>query len=391
MYLLLALLAPSQDPEPGANLIRRGWAAVDELGAKPALKPRLVEMAASSDPELAWWAGAALADLEAREKAGEAWTEPLRVTLEARERGAAEVLRDLLALSRPSPPAIDLIEEDRPLTVTFRDAPYFQALDEVCSQAGVTLTPGPGGRLQVMRADPLRGPRQYRAGFAVSPVQLLRRTDVTFKEDPESQLNLQLLLRADPRMRILDSDGDCVLLRAEDDTGRSLLKPGAKPAVRIRAGEGTANVQLILGVQDPRARRIELLRGTISLTLARKTGEIVFGDLAKGAPQERESSGVKAALKKIERTNDEIRAEVELSAKERVPWPDTENLTLEDAEGRPFQRWGSSMSASSTGASYRLTFRDRDGLGEARKVRISVVTETYPRRVYFELKGIVLR
>jgi hypothetical protein len=391
MSLLLAFVVLSQTPDPAADLLKRGWAAVDELGARPELKPRLQEIAASKDPELAWWAGAALADLEARENAGVAWAEPLRVSLSARERGAAEVLRELVALSCPSPPTIDLTEDDRPVTVSFKDAPYFQALDEICSQAGVVLTHGPGGRLQVMRADPPRGPRQYRAGFAVSPLQLVRRTDVTFKEEPESQLNLQLMLRADPRMRILDAEGGCVLVRAEDDTGRSLLKEGGKPAVRVRTGEGTASVQLMLGVQDPAARRIALLRGTITFTLARKTEEIAFGDLAKGASQERESGGVKVVLKKIERMNDEIRAEVELSAKGRMPWPDTENLTLEDGEGRPFQRWGSSMNVSSTGASYRLTFRDRDGLGEARKLRISVVTESYPRRVFFELRGIVLR
>jgi hypothetical protein len=385
----LLLLALAQDADPAANLLKGGWTAVDELGAKPEMKGKLAELASGKDPELAWWAGAALAELEAREKAGDAWTPPLRVTLSAKERNAGEVLRELLVLARGRP--VDAPEEDPPVTVAFKETPYLEALDEVCRQGGFILARGAGGRLQLLKGEGLHGPRLYRAGFAASIVQLVRRTEVNFREEPTSQLNLQLSLRADPRQRVLDAEPEFVLARAEDDTGRSLLKEGSKPTLRVRAGEGLALAQVVLEVPAPGARKIAVLRGTFTLAVAKKTEEIVFENVSKTPAQERESGGVKAVLKKAERTGDEVRVEVELSAKEKVPWPDTENLTLEDAEGRPFQRWGSSMNGSASGASYRLTFRDREGLGAIDKLRVSVVTESYPRRVFFELRDVVLR
>jgi len=380
-----------QAADPAADLLKREWAAVEEMARRPDLKSALQGLARSKDADLAWWAGAALAELEAREQAGKAWREPLRVTFTAKERGASEVFREILGFARPSPPPVDVIEEDRPVTVAFKETPYFQALDEVSLQAGVVLARGAGGRRQMVRADPSHGPRQYRSSFAVSTVQLARKTDVTFREDPDSQLHLQLLLRVDPTVRMVDTEGECVIVLARDDTGHSLLKEGSTPGVRIRSGEGEAALQLVLGLPPPEARRISLLRGTVSITLARKTEEIEFGNLGKAPEQVRESGGVKAVLKSIERSGDEIRVEIELSAKERLPWPDADNILLDDGEGRPFQRAGSSMSSSASGATYRLTFRDRDGVGEARRLQVSVVSETYPRKVFFELRDFVMR
>ena len=387
--LLLLLLVP-QDAEIASKLKRDGWTAVDELASKSGAKAALAELAAGKDAELAWWADAAMAGIEGRELAGGAYAPPQRVTFEARDRSAGEVLRELLSSAKGRP--IDVPEGDRPVTVSFRGAPFLEALDEVCRQAGLVIARGPGGRLQAVPGDPPRGPRFHHGGFAASVLTLVRRTDVTFREDPVSQLQLTLLLRSEPRLRIVDAEVTCVIVRAEDDTGRSLLRDGPKPTVRVRPpAEGGAVAQLSLAVPADAARKISLLRGTAALTLARKVEEIVFENVGKAGAQAREAGGIKASLAKVEREKEEIRLELELSAKEKVHWPDIDSLALEDAEGRPYQRWGSSMNSSGMSATYRLTFRDRDGLGVPEKFRLSVVTETYPRRVPFELKDVVLK
>src|SRR5437016_2523138 len=93
--ILLALLLFSQDGDLASKLKQGGWAMVEELGAKPELKPKLAELAAGKDSEIAWWAAAALAELEAREKAGPGHVGPLLVTIEAKDRPAVEVLREV--------------------------------------------------------------------------------------------------------------------------------------------------------------------------------------------------------------------------------------------------------------------------------------------------------
>jgi hypothetical protein len=388
--LILFLILLPQDADLASKLKSGGWAAVDELGAKPEMKSAIAELAGGKDVEVAWWAGAALDELEAREKAGDAYLPPLRITLEAKDRSAGELLRELMAKAKGRP--IDLPEGDHPITVSFRDTSYLEAIDEVCRLAGLVLARGAGGRLQAVPAEPGHGPRFYHAGFAASVVSLVQRTDVTFREEPASQLHLTISLRADPRLRILDEEVTCALSRAEDDTGRSLLKEGAKPTIRIRGpAEGGAVGQLALAVPAGDAKKIALLRGSATLTLAKKVEEIVFENVSKNGTQDRESGGVKASLKSVTREGEEIRLELELSAKDRVFWPSTDNLSLEDGEGSPYQKWGSSMNSSGTSASYRLNYRDRNAQGPPEKFRISVVTETYPRQVRFEIKDLVLR
>jgi hypothetical protein len=283
----------------------------------------------------------------------------------------------------------------RPVTLAFKEVPYLQALDEVLRQSNLILARGAGGRLQAVTGDFPAGPRFYHDGYGVSVLALVRRTEATFKGPPVSQLNLQLYLRGDPGFRLLDSEAECLLVRAEDDTGRSLLREpeeSSKPSVRFRGqGEGGAVAMIVLGVPAPGARRITLLRGTSILTLARASAEILFEGLGKKPSQDREAGGVKAQLRKLERSGEDIRLEVELTGPEGTRWPDTDALLLEDADGRSYQRWGSSINTSGTSAVYRMTYRDRDALGPYERLRITVVTETYPRKVYFELKDLVLR
>lgn len=402
MHLTAALLLLGfvQDPGLADTLRKGGWKAVDDLGSRPEAKLGLEALAAGKDPELAWWAGAALADLDAREKGGPAWEPPLRVTLSSKERHAGDLLRELMTLAGRK--GFEAPEGDRPLTVVFKETPFLEALDEILRQSGLLLARGPGGRMVAAPGDVPPGPRFYHAGFSASVLSLVQRTETTFRDDPSSQLTLQLFLRGDPRCRIQGADAECLLVKAEDDTGRSLLREKAepaaapatpsKPSIRFRGpAEAGAVATLSLAIPSAGAKKISILRGTSTLTIARKTVEIVFEDLVKTPSQDRESGGVKAQLRKLERAADEIRLELELTGAEGVRWPDTDAVILEDGEGRPFQRWGSSMNTSGTAATYRMTYRDREGLGAAERLRVSVVTEVYPRTVCFELKDLVLR
>jgi hypothetical protein len=396
MLLALLVVLPSVSVQDGSwadRLRQGGWSAVELASARTQAKPDLEALAAGRDAEVAWWAGAALADLEAREKAGSAQAPPLRVTLAARDRSGTDLLADLLALGGRK--GVEFPEGDRLVTVAFKETPYLQALDEVLRQSNLILTRGAGGRLQAITAEPPGGPRFYHAGYGVSVLSLVRRTDATFKGPPVSQVNAQLLLRGDPGFRILDTEADCVVVRAEDDQGHSLLREveeSSKSMVRLRGhAEGGAVAMITLGTPAPGARRIALLRGTSTLTLARSSTEILLEDLGKKPSQEREVGGVKAQLRKVERTGEDIRVEMELTGAEGTRWPDADALILEDAEGRPLHRAASSFNTSGISAVYRMTYRATDTVGPFERLRITVVTETYPRKVYFELKDLVLR
>src|ERR1041384_5387945 len=173
MRLAVFLLCLAQSGDLASTLKASEWKAVDELGAKPELKSKLAALAEGKDAEAAWWAGAALAELEARESAGKAWAPPVRITMKANEASVGELLRELV--SRAKGRGLDVAEGDHPVTVAFRETPYLQALDEICRQAGLVLARGAGGKLQAVVGEPPHGPRFYHAGFAVSVLSLVRR------------------------------------------------------------------------------------------------------------------------------------------------------------------------------------------------------------------------
>lgn len=390
--MIALLLFFVQEADLAERLRSGGWKAVEELSARAELKPRLEALERGADPEAAWFAGALRAEIEAREHAGE--RRPFRVTYEAKDKPAADVLRELLARGNQS---VESAQAGGPITVAFRDTPFLEALDTVCREGAFLLRRERGGGLQIEWGRLPLGPRFYGAGVGVRIESMERRTDVTFAEKPWSRLEIEFALRGDPNTRLLDQEVSLRIVAVRDDTGRSLLL--APEAVRARERQGTEILDAreviadgVVDAPDPKAKKIALLRGVATVTVARKTQDAVFDKVLAGAPKAQEVAGVFLVLKKASREGGECAVELGLSAPGRLlHWPDFDEIALEDGEGRrlPFSRGRSATGAARAG--YVLAFREEEGLGPPARLRVSLVTETFVRRVYFELKDILLK
>lgn len=387
---LLVLLCCLQDPDLPARLTSGGWAAVEQAAKEPARKEQLQALAKSPDPELRWWAGAALAELEARERAGSHYLEPLRVTLEVKDQLAEQVLRDLLAkvnlrLGRSSatPSAV---------TASFKDTPLLVAIDEVCRQAGVSLYSRAGGEVQVTRGSPPTAASFHTGHLSGWVTGLIRTTEVDFEREPATRLTLTACLRLDPRLRTVRGDPQWTLVSAVDDTGKSLLlaeKGGPPRYLHWQSGrlDRGSTLQTELALPAPGAKAIARLRGTASVTLALKTEEVAFEKVLSGEAQTRELGGIRATLRKCERTAEGYAVELELAGlKEGTRGPTFEEIVLEDSAGKPLARGG----GSSGGTSTKLQFRDRAGAGPAERLRFPLATRMYSRQLYFEIKDVPL-
>ncbi|MBI3855431.1 MAG: hypothetical protein HY293_07045, partial [Planctomycetes bacterium] len=198
-WVLLAAAFLLQDASPGDRLKREGWKAVEELGAQAALKPELEKLAAGDDAELRWWAGAALAEIEARAKGAAAYIDVRRVTLEAKEKKASEILADLLAVENLRLTG-DLTPAEKAVSVAFKGTPFFEAVDGVCREAGCVLRRRTDGDFEVKIDDgrTIR-PNTYAGPTSVAVRSLTFRSQADFRGDPAHRLDLGLSFRMDPR------------------------------------------------------------------------------------------------------------------------------------------------------------------------------------------------
>src|SRR5262245_12335338 len=344
VWLFLATLLPLQEGTTADRLKRDGWKAVEELGAQAKLKPELEKLSGTDDPELAWWAGAALAELEAREKGAAAYVDVRRVTLEAKERKAHELLSELLALENLRLVG-DLSPAQKPLTVRFASTPFFQATDEVCREAGCVLRRKPNGDFEVKNSDGRPGrPIAYSGplSFDVTSLALISRAE--FRRDPEHSLMLGLAVQTDPRVWLRARGSEWRIVSARDDTGAAveILSEGSRgwsgdhQPMRISMDPSLAR-------PGNGARKIARLRGIATLLICRAPQEIQFDDVLTTTDQQRQAGDLKITFKRLTFEDRKYIALLEYAPKEAPGAPELSDLVLESAQGKRFSHGSGGM------------------------------------------------
>ncbi|MBI2901229.1 MAG: hypothetical protein HYY17_13685 [Planctomycetes bacterium] len=390
--MLLLLLVLLQDGANEARILGSGsdaerWAAVDALAAIG--EPARAAAEKVADP---WWRGAALAELDARKAAGEAWSDPVRVTLDVRDRPLREALLELAAATK-LPVASTAI--DRRVTLRLERATWFEALAALAAAADVDLLLDKEGKYDPQPPEDARRFAFARGALEVSPAELLFVTESTFREPPSAELRVGVRIRGDPSVRLLGV-GEIRIVAAEDDTGRSLVPESPLPpdltarVVRDRAGRG-CNVRL--GVPAAGAAAIRRLRGAARVRVARKTASVAFHDFAYGKSVEKEAGALKIRMTPRSRRPDrEFSADFTIESQSPVAdWPDSYDFRLADSSGTSWPVRSTSRSVSETVATYLLSYRNPGGSDGPASLSVAVVVEAYERDLYFEWKGIPLK
>lgn len=388
--ILLLLLVPAlaaQEADLAERLRQGGWAAVAELAGQPERKPDLEALAENGDEELRWWAGAALAEMDAR-RTGAPDEGARRVTLEARERPAHEILSELLAPDQLRL-AGDLKAAEKPVTVQVRDLPVFQALEEVCRAADCTLHRKPDGTLEVRAGPGKTGrPTLYAGPLAVTVTRRTFLSIAEFREPPRHELELGLDVRTDPRIWIRTRNVEWTFVSAKDDTGKVLAVLPLN-GWSSSSGEQPASFSLRPTVSAPAsaAKSIASLRGIATLQISNAREELVFDDVLSSAGQTRQAGGLKITLRSFDFQDRKYTALLDYDPKDFPGAPELDSLFLLDAKGRPFLTRGG---ASGNGGVLAQFDGSQPGREPAR-LRMEVLTGLHPRKVYFELRDIPLR
>ncbi len=385
---LFGILLAAQDSALAERLKRDGGKAVEELSTTPSAKPALEALAGGDDAELKWWAGAALAEIDAREKAGPDFVHPRRITLEAKDRPAHEVLAEILA-GEKFRLAGDLGPARNEVNVAFLETPFLAAVDEVCRQAGCALQRRPDGSFEV-KADPLRfgPPIAYAGPQAYVVTGITHRSKAEFRGDPVHRLEIGLAVRTDPRAWIRPRACDWEFVSAVDDTGATLeVESGSSRGWSGDHQPPTITLQASVAMPGKTASKIARLRMIARVTLCRSPRELVWDDVLKAEGQMREAGPIRITLRRMTFEDRKYMVLLDCAPKDAPGLPDLNDLVLEDSEGRRF-------SSGSGGSGEGSLFREFQPWGQTQtpaRLRLTALPGLQERRIYVELRDIPIR
>jgi len=241
--------------------------------------------------------------------AAEAAASQSRVSLSATAMPLSEILD---ALQKQTGNKIEL--EARPagdgppkLSVDFDKTPFWQALDRVLDQSGlsvaeygeagaITLVPRSQGQVSRTAAASYGGP------FRFEPVFIEARRDL---RNPESRsLRLTLEVTWEPRLSPIGLQQKAAELKAVDENGKPLHFDDDAAELEVPV-EGVASVRLPLALSLPSrdVKRIASLEGTLTAMLPGKVETFTFDKLADAKKVEKRVAGVTVTLVQARKNN----------------------------------------------------------------------------------------
>lgn len=197
----------------------------------------------------------------------------------------------------------------REVQARFDKTPFWQALDRVLDEAGLTIYPyAEGPELAVVLRPEhhlARRPKAVYVGpFRFAPVRVVAQRELRASVGDHMTLTVEAAWepRLSPIVLKLPMGG----LRAVDDKGAALEvgSPEAETAVTVNPGQTAAELEIALGLPPRGADRIASLKGTLSAVLPGKVQKFRFGGLADARNAVQRRAGVTLTLREARKNND---------------------------------------------------------------------------------------
>ena len=198
---------------------------------------------------------------------------------------------------------------DPTLKVSFDKKPFWQALDQVLDQAGLTVylfaekpainvVPSPGEKPTASK-----GRISYSGPFRFEPTSVLARRDL---RHGESSLVLNVETAWEPRLRIIGLTQRMADVKAVDEKGNSLPVADDDAQLDVPTSGEAAAVKLDLPLRLPSrdVRRIASLKGKLQAMIPGKTETFRFDKLAKAKNVEKRIAGVTVTLEEVRKNNE---------------------------------------------------------------------------------------
>lgn len=273
---VLAALALQTEPSDEAALRR-----FTALLARPETRARGVDRLSHLDPDVLGRLPGLDPDIlraaEANAALRHSYGPPRLFSLDGREEDLEEVLSRLerqtgLAFHRSSLP------RGAKVALRLEDASALEAMTELGRAASFSILGFDGALLYLQPAVPPARPRVFHGPLMVELERVSRRTRVGF-DATTRDFWMRLAVWWEPHVIPLDGNLTCVLTRAVDDAGRSLLAdaprpPGPRTDAWPRTGHGMATVE---GLRSPEADARSLtVEGAVELRLPAEVEKATF-------------------------------------------------------------------------------------------------------------------
>jgi hypothetical protein len=199
--------------------------------------------------------------------------------------------------------------DDPSLKVRFDKTPFWQALDQVLDQAGMTVYPyadEPG--LNIVGRPEGHLPRAQTAIYSgllrFEPVRLLAQRDMA---DPKASW-LRLVVEAtwEPRLKPITLTQKISDVEAVDDRSRPLKVESAEAEIEVPVDGLKSAVELTLPFALPPrdAKEIARLKGKLTAMIAGRVEEFRFDNLMKAKNVEKRQAGVTVTLEQVRQNNE---------------------------------------------------------------------------------------
>jgi len=373
--ILLLFLFVLQDSR--ADLLKRdGWKAVDAL-ALPAERAALADLAKSADPDVAFYAAAAVAEIDALKGPG---AKALVKTRKSRG-GALDICSALFKEAGLSFAAGRLPDREVDLPDGLA---LLEALDRISRSLDVEFYLGDAGTWKVADGHlcaPRFAFRRMRARLDL--IRIESRAD--FERAPESNCRVRVRISGDGAARILGISAIRVIEAADDKAADLRTRRGAR--YEDLASGHAVTVDLAAPSRGSSSLRRLRLAFDALLEAKRETATFPRVQDAKDAQAPLGTTGV--TLKRIVKEADGWRADVETTA----PLVGTrwEGFELLDADGRAYAFVSATPTAGKDHTTYAIRHRARQGVGAPASLAITAVTETFARSVFLEFKDVPLK
>lgn len=241
------------------------------------------------------------------------------------------------------------------LKINFNKTPFWQALDQVLDQAGVTVYPfGEKGERPVIsvvgfpnKLPPSQqrrrvGNASYNGPFRFEVASVTARRD--FRPTSRGSLMVNVEIAWEPRLRIIGLMQPMASVKAVDDRGKPLSvgSPEAQLDVSVNSNAAAVEMNLPFELSSRNARRIASLKGKLEAMIPGRIETFRFDKLAKAKNVEKRIAGVVVTLEQVSKNNDvwEVRITVHFDdagdalASHRT-WIFNNDAHLEGPDGKP--------------------------------------------------------
>ena len=197
---------------------------------------------------------------------------------------------------------------DPKLKIDLKDVPFWQALDKVLDQAGMTVYPYANepavGIVAKSGNDTARRARTVYSGpFRIEPVTVTATREL--RDTGEQSMQIKLEVSWEPRLKPISLLQRLADIKALDENGKRLaVNGGGEIESQVDSEDTTAEMYLPLELPSRDVKKIATLDGRLDAVLPGKTATFRFDKLTQAKGVEKRVAGVKVTFEGARRNGE---------------------------------------------------------------------------------------